>query len=43
MVFNITEEEADKLKKQYGLAMKSFIDNDNEIILNTLKMKRESY
>ena len=26
-----------KLKKQYGLALKSFIDNDNEIILNTCK------
>ncbi len=35
LVLNIDEEEADKLKKQYGLAMKSFIDNDNEIILNT--------
>ena len=37
LVLNIEEEEADKLKKQYGLAMKSFIDNDNEIILNTYK------
>lgn len=37
MVLNISEEEADKLKKQYGLALKSFIDNDNEIILNTFK------
>lgn len=37
LVLNISEEEADKLKKQYGLAMKSFIDNDNEIILNTYK------
>ena len=35
LVFNIAEEEADKLKKQYGLAMKSFIDNDTEIILTT--------
>ena len=35
LVLNISEEEADKLKKQYGLAMKSYIDNDNEIILNT--------
>ena len=35
LVFNIAEEEADKLKKQYGLAMKSFIDNDTEIILST--------
>lgn len=34
-VLNISEEEADRLKRQYGLAMKSYIDNDNEIILNT--------
>ena len=37
VVLNITEEEADKLKRQYGLALKSFIDNDNDIILNTCK------
>ena len=37
VVLNIQEEEADKLKKQYGLALKSFIDNDNEIMLNTCK------
>ena len=37
IVLNIENEEADKLKKQYGLAMKSFIDNDNEIVLNTCK------
>lgn len=37
LVLNITEEEADKLKRQYGLALKSFIDNDNDIILNTSK------
>lgn len=37
MVFNISEEEADRLKKQYGLALKSFIDNDTEIMLNTYK------
>ena len=35
LVLNISEEEADKLKRQYGLALKSFIDNDNEIFLNT--------
>ena len=35
LVLNISEEEAEKLKKQYGLALKSFIDNDNDIILNT--------
>ena len=37
MVLNIEKEEADKLKRQYGLALKSFIDNDNDIILNTCK------
>ena len=37
LVLNISEEEADKLKRQYGLALKSFIDNDNDIILNTCK------
>ena len=37
VVLNISEEEADKLKRQYGLALKSFIDNDNDIFLNTYK------
>lgn len=37
LVLEISTEEADKLKRQYGLAMKSFIDNDNDIILNTCK------
>ncbi len=37
LVLNISEEEADRLKKQYGLALKSFIDNDNEILLTTCK------
>lgn len=37
LVLNISDEEADKLKRQYGLALKSFIDNDNDIILNTYK------
>lgn len=36
-VFNISEEEADRLKKQYGLALRSFIDNDTDIMLNTYK------
>ena len=36
-ILNIEEDEAEKLKKQYGLALKSFIDNDNDIILNTCK------
>lgn len=37
LVLNIAQEEADKLKRQYGLALKSFIDNDNDIILNTCR------
>lgn len=37
IVLNISDEEADKLKKQYSLALKSFIDNDNEILLTTYK------
>ena len=37
LVLDISEEEADKLKRQYGLALKSFIDNDNEILLNTCR------
>ena len=38
VVLNISEEEADKLKRQYGLALKSFIDNDNDIILNSSEL-----
>ena len=34
-VLNISQEEAEKLKRQYGLALRSFIDNDTNIILNT--------
>ena len=37
LVLDISVEEADKLKRQYGLALKSFIDNDNEIMLNTCR------
>lgn len=36
-VFNVSDEEADRLKRQYGLALKSFIDNDTDIMLNTYK------
>ena len=36
-VLDISGQEAEKLKKQYGLALKSFIDNDNDIIINTFK------
>lgn len=35
VVLDISVEEAEKLKRQYGLALRSFIDNDNDIILNT--------
>ncbi len=35
VVLNISLEEAEKLKRQYSLALKSFIDNDNEILLTT--------
>ena len=42
LVLNIAEEEADKLKRQYGLALKSFIDNDNDIILNTCRDTNKS-
>ena len=43
LVLNISEEEADKLKRQYGLALKSFIDNDNDIILNTRKDNNKKF
>ena len=42
LVLNISEEEAEKLKRQYGLALKSFIDNDNEITLTTCKGEEKS-
>lgn len=42
LVLNISKEEADKLKKQYGLAMKSYIDNDNEILLTSCKEEQSS-
>lgn len=35
LVLEISEDEADKLKRQYGLALKSLIDNDTDIILNS--------
>jgi len=37
LVLNISQDEADKLKRQYGLAMRSYIDNDNDITLTTCK------
>lgn len=35
LVLNISHDEAEKLKRQYSLAMKSYIDNDTDILLNT--------
>ena len=37
VVLGISIEEAEKLKRQYGLALKSYIDNDTEVVLNTAK------
>lgn len=37
VVLNISFEEARKLKSQYGLALKSYIENDTNILLNTAK------
>lgn len=42
VVLNISHDEADKLKKQYGLAMRSYIDNDNEILLTTCKEEQSN-
>ena len=36
-VLQISIEEAEKLKKQYALALKSYINNDNEIMLNSVR------
>ena len=37
IVLGISFEEAEKLKKQYSLALKSYIDNDTEVVLSTSK------
>ena len=42
MYFGISEEEADKLKRQYGLALRSFIDNDHDIYLSTCNGESKS-
>ena len=42
LVLDISEGEAEKLKRQYGLALRLFIDNDNEIMLNTCKDESKS-
>lgn len=36
-VLQISNDEAEKLKKQYALALKSYINNDNEIMLNSVR------
>lgn len=36
-VLQISIEEAERLKRQYGLALKSYINNDNEIMLNSVR------
>ena len=42
LVLEISEEEADKLKRQYGLALKSFIDNDHDIYLSTCRGEKKT-
>ena len=37
LVLSISHEEAEKLKRQYGLALKSYMDNDTEVVINTVK------
>lgn len=37
LVLGISHDEAEKLKRQYGLALKSYMDNDTEVVLNTAK------
>lgn len=36
-ILKISYAEARKLKRQYGLALKSYVENDTNILLNTLK------
>ncbi|MCL2860366.1 MAG: cell division protein FtsA [Oscillospiraceae bacterium] len=40
-VLQISFEEAEKLKKQYALALKSYISNDNEIMLNSIREDKQ--
>lgn len=37
VVLGISIDEAERLKRQYGLALKSYIDNDTDVVLNTVK------
>lgn len=35
VVLGVSTDEAEKLKRQYSLALKSYIDNDTDVVLNT--------
>ena len=41
-VFQISKEEADSLKHTYGIALKSYIENDNTILLSTVPENRQT-
>ena len=41
-VLQISIEEAERLKRQYGLALKSYINNDNEIMLNSVREENQN-
>lgn len=41
-VLQISIEEAERLKRQYGLALKSYINNDNEIVLNSVREEKQN-
>jgi len=41
-VLQISIEEAERLKRQYGLALKSYINNDNEIMLNSVREETQN-
>lgn len=41
-VLQISVEEAERLKRQYGLALKSYINNDNEIMLNSVREEKQN-
>jgi len=41
-VLQISIEEAERLKRQYGLALKSYINNDNEIMLNSVREESQN-
>ena len=41
-VLRISFEEAERLKRQYGLALKSYINNDNEIMLNSVREEKQN-